>query len=165
MDPDAMREVIPVASPPQPKSNPLSADETLALRCVAGCMIPASAAYAVPGADDDAIFADILASLGRDAPLVSEALKVLEGLSEGRFAELEKEKRLSVAQVFREQQPALATVLARVTVQCYYRDDRVMRSLNMEVRPPYPLGFEVEQGDWSLLDAVRAGPKMYRDAT
>lgn len=45
--------------------------------------------------------------------------------------------------------------LTRVVVQCYYRDDCVMRSLGMEVRPPFPKGFEVEQGDWSLLDRAR----------
>ena len=40
----------------------------------------------------------------------------------------------------------------------------VMRSLGMEPRPLFPKGFEVEQGDWSLLDPVRARPKLYRDA-
>jgi len=28
----------------------------------------------------------------------------------------------------------------------------------------FPKGFEVEQGDWSLLDPVLARPKLYRDA-
>ncbi len=46
----------------------------------------------------------------------------------------------------------------------YYRDDRVMRSLDMELRPPFPGGFTVEQGDWSLLDPVRSRPKLWRDA-
>jgi len=49
-----------------------------------------------------------------------------------------------------------------VVAQCYYRDDRVMQSLGMELRPPFPKGFEVEQGDWSLLDPVRARPAFYR---
>ena len=53
--------------------------------------------------------------------------------------------------------------LSQIVLQCYYRDDRVMRSLGMEVRPPFPKGFVVEQGDWSLLDPVRARPKMYRE--
>jgi hypothetical protein len=39
-----------------------------------------------------------------------------------------------------------------------------MRSLGMEPRPPFPLGFAVEDGDWSLLEAVRARPQLYRDA-
>ena len=36
------------------------------LRLIAGFMVPASEEYGVPGADDAAIFADIVRSLGRD---------------------------------------------------------------------------------------------------
>ena len=53
--------------------------------------------------------------------------------------------------------------LSRVVLACYYRDDRVVRSLGLEPRPPFPLGHTLEQGDWSLLDPVRARPKMWRD--
>jgi hypothetical protein len=49
-----------------------------------------------------------------------------------------------------------------VVLLCYYRDDRVMRSLGQEPRAPFPKGHVVEQGDWSLLDPVRARPRMYR---
>jgi len=49
-----------------------------------------------------------------------------------------------------------------VTAQCYYRDDRVMLSIGMEPRPPHPLGYVVEQGDWSLLDPVRGRDDLYR---
>ena len=49
-------------------------------------------------------------------------------------------------------------------VQCYYRDDRVMKAIGMERRPPFPLGFQVETGDLSLLEPVRARGKKYRDA-
>ena len=52
--------------------------------------------------------------------------------------------------------------LISIILQCYYRDDRVMRSLEMEPRPPFPQGFEVEQGDWSLLDPVKRRGKIYR---
>ena len=44
-----------------------------------------------------------------------------------------------------------------------YRDDRVLRSLGMEPRPPFPKGFEVEQGDWSLLEPVKRRGKLYRE--
>src|ERR1700704_1359413 len=57
--------------------------------------------------------------------------------------------------------PALAAI-ARVILLCYYRDDRVMHSLGQEPRPPFPKGHTVEQGDWSLLDPVRARSRMYR---
>jgi hypothetical protein len=54
------------------------------------------------------------------------------------------------------------TALVRVVLLCYYRDDRVMRSLGQEPRPPFPEGHVVEQGDWSLLDPVRKRSPMYR---
>ena len=142
----------------------LSADERRALRCVAGAMIPANREYRVPGADDDAIFADILASLGPDEALVSAALQRLDVLCGGSVAGRDAAAQQAACAALSEESAPLAAVLARVTVQCYYRDDRVMRSLNMEPRPPYPLGFEVESGDWSLLEPVRARGKIYRDA-
>jgi hypothetical protein len=148
----------------------LPVDERRALRCLVALMIPASAEYGVPGADDDAIFADILRSLGRDAQAVRQALRELEqcaaqGSRGTAFADLPERERVAAAQRLRETRPALASVLVAVTTRCYYRDDRVMRSLGMEPRPPFPEGFEVEPGDWSLLEPVRARGRIYRDAT
>ena len=49
--------------------------------------------------------------------------------------------------------------LGRAVLQCYYRDDRVMRALGLEPRPPYPKGHVLEQGDWSLLDNMTLGTR------
>jgi hypothetical protein len=125
-------------------------------------MVPASDTYDVPGADDPAIFADIVASLGRDLQAVKAALAALAG---GGFADLDASKREALALSFRERGDVHPGVLARVILQCYYRDDRVVRSLGLEPRPPFPKGYTLEQGDWSLLDPVRKRPKMWRDAT
>jgi len=141
----------------------LSADECRSLRCLAEMIIPASTDYGVPSAGDDVIFADIFRSLGRDMDQVVAVLQTLDTLSGGVFADLDPPRRNSVAARLREKGGAALMYLTRIVLQCYYRDDRVMRSLDMEVRPPFPKGFEVEQGDWSLLDPVRARPKLYRD--
>jgi hypothetical protein len=53
--------------------------------------------------------------------------------------------------------------LGRVILGAYYRDDRVLAALGHEARAPYPKGFTVEQGDWSLLDAVRNRPQLWRN--
>ncbi len=45
----------------------------------------------------------------------------------------------------------------------YYRDDRVLLALGLEARAPFPKGYTLEQGDWSLLDAVRHRPPLWRD--
>jgi hypothetical protein len=140
----------------------LTAEQTRDLRALAGAIIPASLAYGVPGADDDNIFADILRSLERDRDDICRALAHLATLSGGTFADLGPERRIEVAAAFRQAGGAPLTALVRVVLLCYYRDDRVMRSLGQEPRPPFPKGHVVEQGDWSLLDPVRARPSMFR---
>lgn len=141
----------------------LSAEETRDLRCVAGVMIPANAEFDVPGADDDTIFADIVASLGRDFADVRLALGRLAALGGGAFADLDETRRQAVAASFQAEAGAPLAALSRSVLQCYYRDDRVIHSLGMEPRPPFPKGHVLEQGDWSLLDPVRTRPKMWRD--
>jgi hypothetical protein len=133
-------------------------------RLIAGIMIPASEEFSVPAANDAAIFDDILCSLGRDLGGVRDALTKLAELSGGAFVTLDETRRRTVAQTFLSSEIPEVTTLGRVILQCYYRDDRVVRSLGLEPRPPFPKGHTLEQGDWSLLDAVRGRPKMWRDA-
>jgi hypothetical protein len=140
----------------------LSATEVRDLRLLAGQIIPPSATYGVPGADDDLIFGDILKSLERDRDDVRRALADLARLSGGTFADLDPARRTEVASALREAGGAPLAALVRVVLLCYYRDDRVMHSLGQEPRAPFPKGHEVEQGDWSLLDPVRARPPIWR---
>jgi hypothetical protein len=140
----------------------LSAGQVRDLRALAGMIIPPSETYGVPGADDELIFNDILSSLERDRGDIGRALAHLATLSGGAFADLEPKRRAAVAESFRETGGAPLAALVRVVLLCYYRDDRVMRALGQEPRPPFPRGHVVEQGDWSLLDPVRARPPMYR---
>src|SRR5271165_4111407 len=150
-------------SPSASGSHALSADQCRSFLCLAEMIIPASAEYGVPSAGDDMILADILRSLGRDAGHVVAVLQTLDTLSGGVFADLDAPRRGEVAARLRAAGGDALMYLTRIVLQCYYRDDRVMCSLDMEVRPPFPKGFEVEQGDWSLLDPVRARPKLFRD--
>jgi len=141
----------------------LTADQVRSLRCLAEMMIPASTAYQVPSAADDTIFADILSSFGRDASQVQAAMRMADALGGRTFADLDPARQQAVAAKLRDTGGEPLKLLTRIILQCYYRDDRVMRSLDMEVRPPFPKGFELEQGDWSLLDPVRQRGKVYRE--
>jgi hypothetical protein len=140
----------------------LTAEQARDLRALAGTIIPPSSAYGVPGADDERIFGDILRSLERDRDDICGALAQLARLAGGGFADLGPARRLEVATAFRETGGTPLAALVRVVLLCYYRDDRVMHSLGQEPRPPFPKGHVIEQGDWSLLDPVRARPRMYR---
>ena len=142
--------------------NPLTPAQSDDLRAIAGVIIPASAEFDVPGADDPAIQADIVATLGRDAGMVRAALDQLARLAGSPFASLDPAGREAAALELRTTGGVAVAVLTRVVLQCYYRDDRVVRSLGLEPRPPYPKGYVLEDGDWSLLEPIRARQPMWR---
>jgi hypothetical protein len=143
----------------------LTEAETADLRCLAGMIIPPSAKYRVPGADDGTIFSDIVNSIGRDRNDVRAALARLRTLAGGPFAVLDTTRRREVAAKLRAEGGAVVGVLTRLVLLCYYRDDRVMVSLGLEARPPFPRGYVLEQGDWSLLDPVRVRKPFWRPAS
>ena len=136
-------------------ANELTPTQRDDLRTIAAMIVPASDEYKVPGADDPAIQADMLATLGRDTALVAQALDHLARLAGKPLASLDAAKRDIVAQEFRATGGAAAATLVRVVLQCYYRDDRVLRSLGLELRAPFPKGYVLPDGDWSLLDPVK----------
>jgi hypothetical protein len=143
--------------------NSLTSAEVRNLRRIAGMMIPASEDHGVPGADDGIIFADILSCLGRDLGDVRAALAELSVIAGGAFGDLDTARAEAVAEQFHNTGSPAAAVFGRVILQCYYRDDRVLLSLGLEARPPFPKGHTLEQGDWPLLDAVRGRPQLWRD--
>jgi len=141
----------------------LTSSEWRDLRRLAGLMVPASAEYGVPGADDGSIFADIVRSLGRDRDAVRDALTKLRAIAGGDFADLDEADAAAAAMTLLGHEGPVTTALGRAVLQCYYRDDRVLAALGIAPQPPYPTGRVLEQGDWSLLDAVRGRPRMWRD--
>lgn len=130
-----------------------SVEEQTMLRTLAGMIVGASSEHSVPGADDDRIFADILACAADVEEPIRTALAFASECSEPLADAVDElEGRVEMA------------ALVSLVMQCYYRDDRVMESLDMEPRPPFPLGYEVPEGDWSMLEAVQARGKIWRDA-
>jgi hypothetical protein len=149
-------------------SNHLLNDQDFAsLRVLLGQIIPASEEFDVPGANDKKISVDVLKSNASNLNMIKLVLSGLDELSKDHgstFGKLSKEAATDVARVFQEKQPDIAGLLSVMTAQCYYRDDRVMRALNMAVRPPFPLGFDVEEGDWGLLDPIKDRAPFWRRA-
>lgn len=137
--------------------------EQAILRIVAGHMIPASEERGLPGADDPAILTDILQSVGRDAAALSEALRAVGTLSEDRLETLPNAAKIAVLDQFRTHFPKLAAIVETAVAFGYYRDHRVMTAIGMEPRAPFPQGYPLEHGDWSLLDPVRRRGKIYRN--
>ena len=145
-------------------ANELTSAKRYDLRTVAAMIIPASDEYKVPGADDPAIQADMLATLGRDTAQVTQALDHLAHLAGQPLAELDTARRDAIATEFRATGGAAAATLVRVVLQCYYRDDRVLRSLGLELRAPFPKGYVLQEGVWALLNPVKARSGKLRRA-
>jgi len=141
----------------------LTALELADLRRLVGFMVPPSAEYCVPGADDPVIFADIVRSLGRDEQDVRQALAILREMAGGGFNAMGEAKAEATATALLERKGREITSLGRAVLQCYYRDERVLTSLGLKPGSPFPKGHQVEQGDWTLLDAVRRRGPMWRD--
>jgi len=143
---------------------PLSEDDIKMLRVLAEDMIPKSEEYGVPGAGEELIFKDILSEVRRDLSLVDKELCDLSEIAEQMFGAsyqtLGDNNRHRVSTKFLDS--TKQAVIVRIVLQCYYRDDRVMRSLGMEPRPPFPLGYAIEASDWSLLEGVKKKGKTYR---
>jgi hypothetical protein len=155
----------PVAIQSAAIDSPLSPGQRRSLLAVLGCMIPASEAFEVPGADDPLIVADLLNSLKAQAAALVTALDRLDALCGQSFHMLAADAQPQALDDFRRADMKHFALLVTLCVQCYYRDDRVMQSLGMEARAPFPKGFEVPAGDYDLLDPVRARGPIWRDPT
>ncbi len=153
------------------RGSSLTEQQSTTLRLLVGRMIPASDAYGVPGADDPAVFERIeaaVAAVAADEERVAYALTVLDQMAEtthgSAFSALDDKDRAGVAAAFAASGSPAVDVITAVTETSYYSDERVMDALGIEGRPPFPQGYDVPQGDWSLLDPVKRRPKQYREA-
>ncbi|MGY9056161.1 MAG: gluconate 2-dehydrogenase subunit 3 family protein [Alphaproteobacteria bacterium] len=162
-----MTESVPAQTVPR-DGHKLTDEQWFTLRALADAIVPASTKYDVPGAGDEAVCKEIISDAGRRLPRLIEALATLNTMAAdahgGGFTSLEPAQQGEVAQAFKEAHGDAATYVGALTVQCYYRDERIMASLGIEARPPAPIGYKMEQGDWSLLDVVRKRPAFHRPA-
>src|SRR5215218_6989692 len=110
----------------------LTEDEISNLREIAGTMIPADPALGMPGADDPAILADIVRSVGRDLAQVREAVAAITRRSGGAFTGMDQDGREALLNDYHANGGAAAATLGRVILGAYYRDDRVLIAIGHE---------------------------------
>lgn len=142
--------------------------ERALLEALAALMIPAGGG--LPSAADAAIFAEILGALGQRADVVRAGLDRLVELAAAAAAEgaqqpfptLDAAAQMRLVEALRAEVPGFVTLFESSVAACYYQDDRVLRSLDLPARAPFPEGNEVAPTDWSLLDPVRARQPFYR---
>ena len=122
----------------------------------------------LPAADDESILTDMLERALNFERQVRGGLACLDSLArEHHQVSADALSDESLAH-FLDSQPELRSFyrsMMQIVAQAYYQDARVLTSLGMEARPPFPQGFHVEEGDWGLLDPVRKRAPFYRNAT
>lgn len=142
-----------------------SADQQQKLVWLSNQMIPPEGG--MPGGGDDEIMHSVLSTLISHQDLVQTALQVLDELAALRGAEklsaLNQESSEEVIAEFREQAAAFVQVLQSSVLPVYYRQDRVLESLGLPARAPFPSGNVVDKTDWSLLDPVRNREPFFRE--
>jgi hypothetical protein len=144
----------------------LTAEEFTVLRRMAGALIGPSKEYGVPGADDEQIASRLLASAGQThAGIIRSGVHGFAAIcaGSGGIGSLADGDFQRILHDFMRQHADFAWRLLMLTTQAYYQDARIIRSLGMEPRPPFPGGHKVEPSDWSLLDPVRARGTVYRE--
>jgi hypothetical protein len=130
-------------------------------------IVPRAPDGRMPGAGEMAALLSHITAAPTTLPALREHLDQLDREAMTRFgaafAAVDEAGRVSLLDQMRSRDPTGLHQLALETVTCYYQQDRVLEGLGMEARPPYPKGYQVEQGDLSLLNPVIARGKIYRD--
>ena len=133
----------------------LTEDEQVRLSEIVAMLIPASTEFGVPGADDPTIFAGIVVAAERDVEQTRTAIRDVDALGDLEPA--------AMGAALQRRAPEAAEHLQAITSECYYRDPRVLDAIGVDPRPPFPKGYQVPQGDFSLLDPVRARGSIWRE--
>ena len=131
---------------------------------MAGLIIGPCAELGLPGADDDEILGRILKSCERYEHFVRNTVRTHlsgSGADHGAAAAMPSDADRSALE-FLSNQPSFSQLLMCLVAESYYQDGRVLQSLDMAAQPPFPQGRVVDQGDWSLLDAVKGRVALYR---
>lgn len=154
-----------MTSSPEAASLTLSDSQVACLACIAGHMIPASSEFGVPAANDPVILQDILSIIDhRDHGAVVSLLASVDDAAGGSLCAVGTADQAALLARLRADRPGFFAVIESIVARAYYRDARVLASIGMENRPPFPKGYTIEQGDWSLLEPVGRRGKIYREA-
>ena len=130
-------------------------------------LIPAEDGF--PAAGDLGIVEYIDSVVGASARLrrrFTEGLTRIEIAGQGEgpadFADLPDYRKDEVLRQVESGLPEFFASLVKQTYNGYYTNATVLELLGPEVRPPQPLGHDVEPGDLSLLENVRKRGRAYR---
>jgi len=145
---------------------PFGEAERAALDVLMDLLIPASADGRMPAARSLRLYDNIATMRSRERTILGEGLAELDqraladhGVS---FAQLDQAQAKALVDAMRAEGSVFVQTFVAQTVGRYVSHPSVMPLLGLEVRPLWPQGNLVAEGDWSLLEVVREREKFYR---
>lgn len=142
----------------------LNEEQGRTLEALLNLMIPPSEDGRMPGAADVSFLAYMHAE--DITPWVQGGLLAIVEESRnhyGReFSALSGPEQTALVEALRRRHFRFFSELSTHVIQCYYQDDRVLEAIGLEARPPFALGYVVQEGDLTLLEPVIERGKLYR---
>ena len=79
------------------------------------------------------------------------------------FKDLDIDERTNILKYIEETHPSFFNYVLKQTCNAYYTNSSILNLIGAPNRPPQPAGFDLEQGDLSSLETVRARGPIWRD--
>lgn len=79
------------------------------------------------------------------------------------FKDLDIDERTNILKYIEETHPSFFNYVLKQTCNAYYTNSSILDLIGAPNRPPQPAGYDLEQGDLSSLEAVRARGPIWRD--
>ena len=129
-------------------------------------LIPASPDGRMPAARALNLYKDVAHMRAGDRALFEQGIADLDARATqahgAPFALLDIGAARSLVDALRNERSPFIQGFVAQTVGRYVAHPAVMPLLGLEVRPMWPKGNVVAEGDWSLLDVVKQREKFYR---
>ena len=147
--------------------SPFGSTERATLDALQDLMIPASTDGRMPSAASLGLYADGAGLTPSDVEVFVSGLKQIEARALSKhsapFAQLPAAAAMAIVDEMRAQRSEFIQTFMLLTTARYLQNAAVMPLNGLEARPPWPRGHAVAEGDWSLIEVVRARPKLYRE--
>ena len=138
----------------------LTADAARTLGAVLDALIPARQDGSVAAPSELGMIEYVVDKFGDAASMLEQGMAGVNEFAAGRNAPLDT----ALLRDYDAEVPGLLSGIVFQLYQGYYQHPSVHEALGLEARPPYPKGYELEDGDLSLLDSVRNRGPLYREA-
>ncbi|MEZ5654002.1 MAG: gluconate 2-dehydrogenase subunit 3 family protein [Burkholderiaceae bacterium] len=148
------------------RARSFSAEQRATLNRLMDLMIPASTDGRMPAASSLGLFddpgwlaAEARATLDRGLDSLAQSARAQHDTP---FDALPTPQAMAMVEAMRKSDRAFIGAFTLQTTARYLQQDAVMIELGLEPRPNWPQGYEVPEGDWDLLEPVRARGEIWR---